>query len=159
MRCDVVRKMVEEGIELPAGIQAHLASCSACADYVRQWEFVRAGLVALRIEEPPPASLGFTERLIRRLERARADSQTGQQFIVEAGRRVVYATLLVALILILSLVLPSSGPWRTPQAAESILSEPEVATMSPDQIIGISYTSPARTVPVNGILQRGPGSR
>jgi hypothetical protein len=154
MRCDVVRERIEEGIELPAGIQAHLTSCSACADYVRRWELVHAGLVALRKEEPPQASLGFAERLVRRLEGARADSQKGQQFIVEAGRRVVYATLLVALMFVLGLVLPSSGPLRTPQAAESFLSQPEVATITPDQIIGISDTSSA-LIPPGGSEQGG----
>ena len=155
MRCDFVRERIGEGIELPAGIKAHLASCSACADYARQWELVHAGLVALRKEEPPQASLGFAERLVRQLESARAVSQTGQQFIVEAGRRVVYATLLVALMLVLGLLLPSSGPLRTPQAAESILSQPEVTTVSPDQIMGISDDRSAPDVPASGNQRRG----
>jgi len=159
MRCDVVRERIGEGIELPAGIEAHLSSCSACADFVRQWELVHAGLVALRKEEPPQASLGFAERLVRQMERARAVSQIGQQFIVEAGRRVVYATLLVALMLVLGLLLPSSGPLRTPQAAESILSQPEVAAMSPDQIMGISDANSAPDVPVSGNQQRGTESK
>ncbi|HUZ46715.1 MAG TPA: hypothetical protein VMW54_08760 [Terriglobia bacterium] len=141
MRCDVVRERIEESLELPARIKAHLQACSGCADYVRRWNLVQAGLVALAKEEPPQASLGFAERLVRRLESARGASQRRQQFIVEAGRRMVYATLLVALMLILGLVLPSSGPLRTPQAAESILAEPEVATMSPDQMIGIPDTA------------------
>ena len=149
MRCDVVRERIEEGLELPAGIRAHLESCSGCTDYVRRWQLVQAGLMALGKEEAPPASLGFAERLVRRLESVRGDPQ---KFIVEAGRRVVYATLLVALMLILGLVLPSSGPLRSSQAAQSLLSEPEIATMSPDQIMGISdaaYT-PDATVNLNG---------
>jgi hypothetical protein len=154
MRCDVVRKMIEEGIEIPPGVQAHVASCAGCIEYNRRWELLRAGLVALRKEEPPEASLGFSERLVRRLEQARSNSQAGQQFIVQAGRRMVYATLLVALMLILSLMLPSSGPLRTPQAAESILSQPEVATMSPDQIMGVSDTNSASAVPA---IQNGQG--
>lgn len=159
MRCDVVRKMVEEGLEIPAGVQAHAASCPACAEYIRRWDLLRAGFAVLRKEEPPQASLGFTERFLRRLEQARAVSQTGQQFIVQAGRRVVYATLLVALMLILGLVLPSSGPLRTPQAAESILSQPQIATMSPEQIIGISDTSYSPGAPARQSLQRGQESK
>lgn len=149
MRCDVVREMVEEGIEVPAGVQAHVASCPACAEYLRRWELLRTGFATLKVEEPPQASLGFTERLLRQLGNARGNAQTAQQFIVEAGRRVVYATLLVALMLILGLVLPSSGPLRTPQAAESILSQTEVATVSPDQIIGISDAAYTSNVPEN----------
>ncbi|MCL5006122.1 MAG: hypothetical protein M1404_06275 [Acidobacteria bacterium] len=159
MRCDVVRRMVEEDIEMAAGVQAHVASCPACAEYIRRWELLRAGFAVLKEEEPPHASLGFAERLVRRLAYARAVSQTGQQFVVQAGKRVVYATLLVALMLILGLVLPSSGPLRTPRAAEPILSQPQIATMSPEQIIGISDSSYSRSVPASRNQQRGQESR
>ena len=150
MRCDVVRERIEEGLELPAGIKAHLEACSGCTDYARRWELVHAGLVALGKEEPPPASPGFAERLVRRLESVRGDPQ---KFIVEAGRRMVYATLLVALMLILGLVLPSSGPLRNSQAAQSFLSEPEIAAMSPGQIMGISDAAqtPDAAANLNGL--------
>lgn len=153
MRCDVVRRTIEEEIERPAAIQAHLGSCPACQGYVRQWELLRAGLVALGKEEPPPPSLGFAERLQRRLQEAR-ESQTGQQFIVQAGRRMVYATLLVAVMLILGLLLPSSGPLRAPMAAESVLSEPQLAAMPTEQIMGIDDASYLPAVPASRNQQR-----
>ncbi len=141
MRCDVVRKRIEQEMELPAEMDLHLAACTACADYRRRWRLIRSGFAELGKQEPPEASVGFAERLVRRLGSVRDISPWGQSLIVEAGRRVVYATLFVALVLILGLVLPSSGPLRSPQAAQSILSEPEVATMSADQIFGISDAS------------------
>lgn len=141
MRCDVVRKRIEEGTNLPAGMEPHLAACAGCADYLRRWRLIRSGLVELAKQEPPEPSVGFAERLVRRLGSVRDISPWGQSLIVEAGRRVAYATLLVALMLILGLVLPSSGPLRSPRAAQSILSEPEAVTMSADQIMGISDTS------------------
>jgi anti-sigma factor RsiW len=154
MRCDVVRRMIEEELEKPAKVQEHLASCPACMEYVRQWELLRSGFAALGKEEPPEPSLGFSERLVRRLQEAR-DSRSGQQFILRAGRRMVYATLLVAVMLILGLVLPSSGPLRTPRAAESVLSQPQLASMSSDQIMGIDDSSTSIAVPANLNQQRG----
>ncbi|HVA01471.1 MAG TPA: hypothetical protein VMV34_07430 [Terriglobia bacterium] len=158
MRCDVVQRMIEEGLERPAAIQAHLASCPACKEYVRQWELLCAGFAALGKEEPPLASLGFSERLVRRLREAR-DSQTGQQFLLQAGRRMVYATLLVAVMLILGLLLPSSGPLRTPWAAESVLSQPQLASMSSDQVMGIDDTNHLPAVPAGRNPQRGQKSK
>jgi anti-sigma factor RsiW len=144
MRCDVVRRTLGENAEAPSQLAAHLATCPSCAEYARQWELVRAGLAELRKEELPEVSLGFAERLRRRLEQARAESQTRQQFILQAGRRMVYATLLVALILVLGLLLPSSGPFRSPGAAETFLAQPQAVLPSDqdtnDQLIGVDYT-------------------
>ena len=137
MRCDGVRQMVEEGVERPPAIQAHLVSCSACGEYLRQWEIVRAGLLALREEELPEPSIGFTTRLIRRLESASTNLQAGQQFIDQIGRRFVYATLMVALVFLLALMLPSSGPFRSSGISESVLAQAQMATVSREQILGV----------------------
>jgi anti-sigma factor RsiW len=154
MRCDVVRRTIEEDIERPAAIETHLGSCPACREYLSHWELLRTGFMALGKEEPPEPSLGFAERLRRRLPEAR-DSQRGQQFILQAGRRMVYATLLVAVMLILGLVLPSSGPLRTPWAAESVLSQPQLTSMSTEQIMGIDESNSQPAAPAGGSQQRG----
>lgn len=162
MRCDVVRKILGENLGTPPALATHLASCSSCAEYARHWELVRTGLVALGKEEPPEASLGFAERLRRRLEQARAESQTRQQFIVQAGRRMVYATLLVALILVLGLLLPPSGPFRSPGVAETFLAQPQaVVSDNQDiggQLIGVDYTV-APDSAVAGQRPRNEGAR
>jgi len=137
MRCDAVRQIVEEGMNRRPAVQVHMTSCSACKEYLRQWEIVQAALVALRGEGPPEPSLGFTTRVMRRLEDTSEELQFGQQFIDQIGRRVVYATLMVALMLLLLLALPSSGPLRSSGVSESILVQAQVATLSNDQILGV----------------------
>lgn len=140
MRCDVVRRTVEEATAIPGPLQQHLASCIACQEYAKRWQLLRSGFAALAHDEPPEPSLGFAQRLVRRIQDAR-DSQKGQQFVLDAGRRVVYATLLMALILMLGLVIPASGPLRAPRAAESVLSQPQVAALSSEQIMGIDESN------------------
>ena len=135
MRCETVRQIVEEGVNGLPAVEAHVESCSGCKEYLRRWEILRAGLVALRAEEAPEASLGFTTRVMRRIEHSPAE--LGQQFIDQVGRQVVYATLMVALMLLLVLVLPSSGPYRSSGVSESVLVEAQAATLSTEQILGV----------------------
>lgn len=137
MRCEAVRQIVEEGLSRPPAVGVHIKSCSACREYVRQWEMIRAGLVALRGEQPPEPSIGFTTRVMRRLETSPAELPFGQQFIDQIGRRVVYATLMVAVMLFLILALPSSGPLRSTGISESILVQTQVATLSNEQVLGV----------------------
>ena len=135
MRCDAVRQIVEEGLNRPPAVVAHLESCSGCKEYLRTWETLRGGLIALRAEDPPEPSIGFTTRVMRRLENNPLD--LGQQFIDQIGRRVVYATLMVALMLLLVLLLPPSGPYRSSGVSESVLVQAQVATLSNEQILGV----------------------
>ncbi len=137
MRCDAVRQIVEEGLQKKPAVQVHLSSCSACKEYLRQWEIVHAGLVALREDEPPEPSIGFTTRVMRSLENASTEFPVGQQFIDQIGRRMIYATLMVALTLLLVLLLPSSGPFRSSGVSQSILVQAQAATVSNEQILGV----------------------
>ena len=50
------------------------------------------------------------------------------EFLERAGRRVVYATCVLALTLLLALALPSSGPLRGPTTAELYLAQSEEVT-------------------------------
>jgi|SRR5579875_618070 hypothetical protein len=137
MRCDTVRQMLEEGVEMSPSLRVHLDSCSACREYLRSWQAVRAGFVALGVEAPPEPSIGFTTRVMRRIGSAAEELQFGQQFIDQIGRRFVYATLMVALTLLLVLLLPSSGPFRSSGVSESVLVQTQVATVSNEQILGV----------------------
>jgi hypothetical protein len=135
MRCDAVRQIVEEGRDRPPAVAAHLESCSGCKEYLRKWETLRASLIALRAEDPPEPSIGFTTRVMRKLENAPAE--LSQQFIDQIGRRVVYATLMVALMVLLVLLLPSSGPYRSSGISESVLVQPQIMALSNEQILGV----------------------
>ncbi|HZT71588.1 MAG TPA: hypothetical protein VFC10_17805 [Terriglobia bacterium] len=137
MRCDTVRQMVEEDVEISPSLRVHLDSCSACKEYLRSWQAVRAGLVALGVESPPEPSIGFTKRVMNRIENAREEIQFGEQFIDQIGRRFVYAMLMVALTLLLVLLLPSSGPLRSSGVSQSVLVQTQMATLSNEQVLGV----------------------
>lgn len=143
MRCDAVRQTVEEGMARTPAVQVHLESCAGCKEYLRKWEMLHAGLVAIGGEEPPEPSVGFTTRLMRRLENAPLEFQFGQQLMDQIARRVVYATLMVALMLGLILALPSSGPLRSSGISESVFVQTQVATLANEQIIGVDGMDPS----------------
>ncbi len=128
MRCPNVRKILEEGQPEEAEVQAHLKSCRACAEVAAEWRLIRAGWRELREQKPPEIPWGFTERLRRRLEAA--VQHPSEEFIEVAGRRMVYATLLLTLLVLLSLVVPSSGPLRARSRAEVLLARPPVVEVS-----------------------------
>jgi hypothetical protein len=142
MRCDAVRQIVEEGMARTPAVEAHVESCAGCKEYLRNWGTLRAGLVALRAEEPPEPMLGFTTRLMRRLENAPAEFPFGQQIIDQIARRVVYATLMVAFMLALLLALPSSGPLRSSGISESILVQSQDTTLANEQVLGVDGADP-----------------
>lgn len=121
---------------MPA-VKVHLESCATCREYTRRWERVREGLHALREESVPQPSLGFTTRLMRRLETSPVEYQFGQQLIDQIARRVLYASLMVALTLALILLLPSSGPLRSSGISNSVLVQAQVVTVSNEQVLGI----------------------
>lgn len=123
-------------------MQAHVESCSDCKDYLRKWEMLRAGLIALRTEEPPEPTIGFTTRVMRRLERAPAEFPLGYQLMDQIAKRVVYATLMMVLALGLLLALPSSGPLRSSGISESVLVQSRVATLSNEQVLGVDGADP-----------------
>lgn len=154
MRCEEVRESLEEArVEhVPAPIREHLASCKGCEDYARDWRLLRAGWRALAEEPVQKASLGFVARLARRLEEAAETSSAAQEFLERAGRRVVYATVLLALIVLLILVLPSSGPLRGPATAELYLAEPGVIAARSDPIFTDEFPDnyPRAPVSLNG---------
>lgn len=151
MRCEKVRETLEEvgAGEIPVPVREHLARCAACEAYARDWRFVRAGFHALAEELPPEASLGFAARLVRRLEEEAEQTGIGTEFFERVGRRFVYATLVLALTLLLALALPPSGPLRGPAAAESVLAQPEIATMRNDPIFGDEFVDNSDAAPVN----------
>jgi anti-sigma factor RsiW len=140
MRCDRIQRMLNEEDGLTAGAKRHAEQCSSCASDLREWRLLRAGFGELAKEAPPEASVGFTARLMRRLEDGQRAIPSELSFFEQAGRRFVYATLLLAFMLLLALALPSSGPLRaqgSSGSAETMLAQPEMAVIQNESIIGV----------------------
>jgi anti-sigma factor RsiW len=112
--------------EIPAAVREHLAGCPACGALAREYGLLRAGFRALAAEPGPEPSWGFAVRVLRRLEES--PEEEGAEFLERAGRRVVYATCILALTLLLALVLPSSGPVRGPTTTDLYLAQSEELT-------------------------------
>ncbi len=157
MRCDVVRRALEEGglEEADSPVREHLRTCPACESFARDWRLVRAGLRALREESAPQPTLGFAARVVRRLAES-AETSPAEQFLEMVGRRVVYATLLLTLTLVLALALPSSGPLRGPTAADLLSAErgPEVVMAGNDPVFGYEFAEDVILAPAEPRIER-----
>jgi len=91
MRCEEVREQLDglwEGEEA-VDVGTHLARCAACSRYRRDLRWVRAGFQLWKLEEAPEPSLGFAERLVRRLG-AIGNVPGLADFFERVGRRFVY---------------------------------------------------------------------
>ena len=155
MRCDKVRENLEDwrGDALPVPLREHVARCSACAAYAREWQLVGAGLRALAREPVPEASLGFAARVVRRLEGLAEAGRKREELWERVGRRFVYGTLLLALTTLLVLLLPSSGPLRAPTTTEAYFAGLEVAAAANDPLFADEASSdfaPGRSGPTEG---------
>jgi len=147
MDCKELREMVSElwGEELPAEAREHLSQCAACERFWLDARLAQAGFRALAEEAAPEPSLGFASRLVRRLlewERTGARSE----FFETVGRRFVYATLALTLALLLSLVLPTSGPVRGVAGADFLGLQSSTQLSQPD-VIGGDLSDPHDVIP------------
>jgi len=124
-------------------VTEHLRACPACQDFARDWADLQAGLYALAARPVPEPSWGFAERVLRRLEEFPAGFAAGEDFFERVGRRVIYATTALALILLIALALPSSGPLRGPMPTEIMVAQsdgvgatfPEFSEGSEDSLV------------------------
>lgn len=131
MRCDDIRERLDSAWEghQSAEVGEHLAACAACSRYLRDLRLVRSGFDLWRREAVPEPSLGFAERLVRQLgEVTRAPSVA--DFFERVGRRVVYATLALTLLVLLGLALPSTGPVRGLGTADLLIPSQEASAYS-----------------------------
>lgn len=149
MRCKDVQKIVL-GFEVPAEVESHLASCPVCAAYWRDCRLVRSGLRLVAEDPVPEPTLGFAQRLVRQLEGLRQVTWPRENFWELAGRRTVYATLFLTLVVILALVLPSRGPWRRQAGVSDIYpAEPVVMAVETDPVLSGESTSTLPASPAN----------
>jgi hypothetical protein len=150
MRCEAVREILGDVWpgEISHPVREHLSECAACAAYARDWRLLRAGFQVLKEESGPEPTIGFGARLLRRLDEAAKPNAAGE-FLEEVGRRVVYATSVLAFVLLLALVLPPSGPLRGLTASEILSAEPEVTVAGNDPVFPYELPSELDLVPNN----------
>src|SRR3989442_11064967 len=94
------------------------------------------GLRAVGGEEVPEASLGFATRLVRRL--GEAVGAAAPDFFETAGRRVVLATLVLTLTVLLALAWPAAGPLRG-GAADLAMAQAELTPLEDDPLFSPDY--------------------
>ena len=119
MRCDDIRDRLDvlwDG-EQPCEVREHLGECSSCSAYHRDLRLLRAGLRLWKRDEGPAPSVGFAERLVRQLGEM-SNVPSVADFFEQVGRRFVFGTLALALLAILALALPSTGPLQSLTAAD-----------------------------------------
>ena len=137
MDCKAIRELVSDlrGGELSAEAREHLSKCAGCVGFLRDARLVHAGFCALAEEAAPEASFGFASRLVRRLQEWE-EKGARREFFETVGRRFVYATLALTLALLLSLVLPTSGPVRGVGGADFLGLQSNSQSSQPDVIGG-----------------------
>jgi anti-sigma factor RsiW len=118
MRCRRARKLIIEEAASSEDVSRHLAECPACAAYGKDWAGLRTALRRVAEESVPEPSLGFAARLARQLPDALAEARAREVSLERTGRRFVLAGFLAAVLLVLGLLVPPSGPIRSPEAAE-----------------------------------------
>ncbi|MGH9469863.1 MAG: anti-sigma factor family protein [Terriglobia bacterium] len=144
MRCETVRRMLDDCESVPSLAREHLERCADCAAYAREWGTLSAGFHLLAQDSLPEPSWRFSERVLRRLNEQRA-RESSPEFVESAGRRVVLATLALFFALILAMLLPASGPVRHHRANNGTYwSQPE--TVASDTYP--AYLGSAPPVPV-----------
>jgi len=119
MRCEDIRARLDElwEGEATAEVRQHLAACAECARDHRDLRLVRAAFRLWKAEEIVAPTLGFHQRLVRRLG-AFGNAPSLADFFEQVGRRFVYAALVLTSLVLLALALPSTGPVRGLSAAD-----------------------------------------
>ena len=122
MRCKEAQDILISG-GTDARVSDHLQVCPVCKVFAHDWEDLQEGWHALAARPSPEPSWGFAQRVLRRLEELPARAGAEENFFERVGRRVVYAASFLALILLIALALPSSGPLRGPMPTEVIVAQ------------------------------------
>ena len=132
--------------QMPASVREHLRTCLACQADERDWRLVRTGLRALSREPVPDASTGFVGRLARRLAEPSLAGRATAQFWDLVGRRVILVGSLLTLTIVIALMVPTSGPWRSPAGLDLSLLQAEV-TAENDPVLPDDFGSSQSTAP------------
>jgi hypothetical protein len=94
---------------------------------------------------------------VRRIEEATAIRRPRPEFVEQVGRRFVYATLMLTLVLLVGLLLPSSGPLRGPAADDYYLVRPETVSARAEVALGEEFPDLQEAMPLTftGGSERG----
>jgi hypothetical protein len=140
MNCKQVRSVLADRWDgdLSMELRGHVSQCAGCERYWRDVRLVRAGFRVLAEETAPPPSLGFASRLVRQLHEWE-EKGARSEFFETVGRRFVYATLALTLAILLSLVLPTTGPVRGVGGADFLGLQSNTQLSQPD-VIGADFT-------------------
>lgn len=103
---------------MPELLRLHLGKCAECRSYAEDWGRVSEAFRAAAADPLPEPSFGFADRLLRRLASSSGAERAATEFVERVGRRVAFATMLLAMLMLLALGLPTSGPVREPAGAE-----------------------------------------
>ena len=147
MRCEQVREILETGTEGRASVQAHLDTCAECAAYARDWQLLAKGLHELSREEVPSPAVGFTTRVVRRLDASPGSFPYVADFVEHIGRRFVFGALTAAVTLLLFLTLSILGPFH--EASDLALAQPE-AMVAPTDPLLMADQGDLRDLPLAG---------
>src|SRR5712692_7668529 len=158
MRCKEIRKFLEElrGREISAAVREHLAICPACQVETRNWQLLQEGFQALVELDVPEASFGFVTRLMRRLEEASETGNPAAEFLELVGRRVVLATLLLTLTVLLALAVPATGPLRGAGGADLYVAQAEEPS---DPVFGADVLNNPEATPAKLATPDGRGEK
>jgi hypothetical protein len=132
MRCDEVHARFDDLWDGVADVEVrqHLSQCRLCAQYARDLALVRAGFRLWKREDAPEASVGFAERLVRKIGEL-SNSPSVTEFFERVGKRFVYAALVLTFLALLALAVPSTGPVRGLTAADMPAQEAALAYSDP----------------------------
>jgi hypothetical protein len=159
MRCKDVEVILydAESVILAETVREHLKACPHCADTWKELRLLRAGFNVMAQDPVPEAMLGFSARVVRRLESAVDANRSAAEFIERVGRRFVLASLLLTMSFLLALALPSSGPLRGPSKDEPYIVQPEQNLSTEVTVLGDDYSDTRTVNPVkstNGSEQK-----
>ncbi|MBI4978254.1 MAG: zf-HC2 domain-containing protein [Spirochaetes bacterium] len=135
MTCNQAEKLLsaycdgELSVDVTASINVHLAGCVSCA---RAYGELRVLRFRIKAEPPMPASADFYERLMRRIDHARANHHPMVMRIAAVAS--LAAALAAGVIIAATLKLPSMSP--TERYLTSSLTEHELIS-----IAGSTYTA------------------
>jgi hypothetical protein len=153
MRCKNVEEILyetEDGNLTPIAAE-HLAACPHCADTWKELRLMRAGFNAMAQDPVPEAMLGFSARVVRRLESAVDANRATAEFIERVGRRFVLAGMLLTMSFLLVFGLPASGPLRGPGKDEPYITQPEQSVSTEATLLGDEYSDARISSPANSI--------
>lgn len=127
----------------------HVRGCTRCRNTWKELRLLRAGFNVMARDPVPEAMLGFSARVLRRLDSAVDANRSAAEFVERVGRRFVLASLLLTMSFLLALALPSSGPLRGPSRDEPYISQPEQNLSTEATVLGDDYSDSRNVNPAN----------